>query len=408
MKGKVKQLFFSFLMVFSFFHLELHAGELFRYKYPLGSQYKILSEIEEEVYFNGQFSHQSKITNKVSTSVVETVGGEKGRISALFYITEDFLFNNQHFNQLTTTHQSDFLRDQYGFYSEDEDDIMPVVRNAPLFPEQPLEEGESWTGQGYEVHDFSGAPFFIDPPFRFPVLINYTYQGKFQKEGKWYDQIKIQYSIFYNYTPPSPKNKIYPKRITGFSNQILLWDNEAGRPHFYSEEFHHVIITNTGEELEYKGTAQAIVLDSEKMDGKKLKKELKKELDRAGLKGIAIVEKEEGIALVFDNIQFYPDSSQILPTEESKLKKIAEILNKYKERDIRVTGHTANVGRKKEQDLLSVERATVIAEYLIDRGVRKKNQIMIEGKGSRDPIASNETEEGRRKNRRVEILILEN
>lgn len=406
MQTRVKFIFF--LLVVPFFQPTLFADEVFRYKYPQGTKYRILSEVEEEVLINGRFSHHSKITNKVSTSIVETLSGKSGRIVATFYVTEDFLFNNQHFNQLTETYQSDFVRDSLGVYSDDEDDIMPVVRNAPRFPEHPIKEGESWSAEGFEVHDFSREPFFLHEPFRFPVLIHYTYQGKFEKEGKLYDQIKIKYSIFHTHNPPSPRRIPYPKRIMGFSDQILLWDNEAGRPHFYSEEFHHIVTTSDGNEIEFKGRAQALVLDSKELNAVKLKKELSKELNHEGLKGISIVEKEEGLALIIDNIQFYPDSSKILPGEELKLKKISDILAKYKERDIRITGHTADVGNFEEQEQLSIERATIIAKSFIQQGVRKESQIMIAGKGSREPIASNHTEEGRKKNRRVEILILEN
>ena len=150
------------------------------------------------------------------------------------------------------------------------------------------------------------------------------------------------------------------------------------------------------------------MLDSQEMDKKNLKDEISKELEASGLGNVKVVEKAEGLALILDNIQFYPYSSLILPGEEKKLDAIAAILNQYKERDIKITGHTAKAGTVQEQDKLSLERATVIADHFIKTNVRQPVQILIEGKGSREPIASNSNEIGRKKNRRVEILILEN
>ena len=75
--------------------------------------------------------------------------------------------------------------------------------------------------------------------------------------------------------------------------------------------------------------------------------------------------------------------------------------------DIRVVGHTAEAGTAKKRLQLSLDRAGRVAEELIRRRARTVEQILIEGKGSEEPIASNETEEGRRLNRRVEIIIVD-
>ena len=53
-------------------------------------------------------------------------------------------------------------------------------------------------------------------------------------------------------------------------------------------------------------------------------------------------------------------------------------------------------------------RGDLVADYLLEKGVRDPQEIIVEGKGAQEPVASNETPEGMRKNRRVEITILEN
>jgi outer membrane protein OmpA-like peptidoglycan-associated protein len=57
---------------------------------------------------------------------------------------------------------------------------------------------------------------------------------------------------------------------------------------------------------------------------------------------------------------------------------------------------------------LSIDRARTVADYLLSKNVRSADRIVIRGYGAEAPIADNSTEEGMRRNRRVEITILEN
>jgi outer membrane protein OmpA-like peptidoglycan-associated protein len=74
-----------------------------------------------------------------------------------------------------------------------------------------------------------------------------------------------------------------------------------------------------------------------------------------------------------------------------------------------VGGHTAHSGgTENSRQQLSRERASAVASYLIERGIRTPDRVMSRGYGSQIPVADNGTEAGRKKNRRVEIIILEN
>ena len=73
-----------------------------------------------------------------------------------------------------------------------------------------------------------------------------------------------------------------------------------------------------------------------------------------------------------------------------------------------ITGHTALAGTESGRERLSLERARVTARALIELGARREDQIVIRGMGAREPVAGNDTEAGRRLNRRVEITLLEN
>jgi outer membrane protein OmpA-like peptidoglycan-associated protein len=116
------------------------------------------------------------------------------------------------------------------------------------------------------------------------------------------------------------------------------------------------------------------------------------------------------VTITIENVQFPPNSDTLLAAEQEKLKRIAEILKKFSDRDISVTGHAARAPGYTEQQYqaLSEQRARAVADYLLSLGARSPEQMVSRGMGARVPLGDNSTEEGMRKNRRVEITILEN
>jgi len=81
-------------------------------------------------------------------------------------------------------------------------------------------------------------------------------------------------------------------------------------------------------------------------------------------------------------------------------------LKGYESKKLLIQGHTADVGDKKSQQELSLKRAKAVGDYFVRKGVVKAPQLVIEGKGGSVPLAKNDTDEGRAKNRRVEITLL--
>ncbi len=92
--------------------------------------------------------------------------------------------------------------------------------------------------------------------------------------------------------------------------------------------------------------------------------------------------------------------SQFLPT----FQKIAEVLQQYDKTIVYVVGHTDSTGSAALNQRLSEQRADAVAAYLNARGVDAA-RLRTEGRGAREPLADNATEEGRRQNRRVDIVI---
>ncbi len=102
---------------------------------------------------------------------------------------------------------------------------------------------------------------------------------------------------------------------------------------------------------------------------------------------------------------FEVDSDRIKPGFYSTMGKIADIVNRYGKTELSVAGHTDNTGSAEHNQDLSERRALAVDRYLTGAGVHQE-RISTAGFGKNQPIASNETDVGRRLNRRVDIVIL--
>ncbi len=106
-----------------------------------------------------------------------------------------------------------------------------------------------------------------------------------------------------------------------------------------------------------------------------------------------------------EDILFDVDSAQVNPRLRADLLTVAQSLRKYPDSTVQVIGHTDNTGSAAYNQALSERRAAAVADVLMQGGVPFERIVAI-GRGEDQPVASNLTEEGRAKNRRVEIVIL--
>jgi len=124
--------------------------------------------------------------------------------------------------------------------------------------------------------------------------------------------------------------------------------------------------------------------------------------------GIDVTESDNGQAILVnlpDGVTFDVDSSTLKPQFRTTLDEIANSLKRYPNSLIDVYGHTDSTGSDQYNQTLSERRASTVANYLITRGVAG-TRIRSQGYGETMPIASNDTAEGRARNRRVEIKIV--
>jgi len=118
-------------------------------------------------------------------------------------------------------------------------------------------------------------------------------------------------------------------------------------------------------------------------------------------------ETSRGVMVNLPSVNFRFDSADLTPDGQNRVDQIAGIVTReVPNRRITIEGHASRESAAQEayNQRLSERRAETVADALVREGVRG-NQISSRGLGTRSPIASNETEEGRRQNRRVEVII---
>jgi len=122
-------------------------------------------------------------------------------------------------------------------------------------------------------------------------------------------------------------------------------------------------------------------------------------------KDIALSVPLEGAKVTLGAMTFDTNTSDLKPSSFSTLDQIVDYLTKNYELKIEISGHTDNVGNKKKNQLLSEERAKSVEKYLLEKGI-SQDRLQSKGYGFSQPLETNSTKEGRRKNRRVEFKIL--
>jgi len=387
--------------------------QTFEFRHTANTQYRIISVASQDVYYNGILSHRGETLNRIMVQVTDVVNG-RGVHNAVFQTSDRMFYSspyrlgeNVSVYNWSREYSSVFERDRFGTLTIAPQYYMPVKRNVPVFPNRNLNAGDRWSVDGYEVHDFSDA-FGIAQPYVIPFRANYQYIGERLYREIAYPAITVNYRI--EYSPAPVRGAIYPVNIEGEFDQVIYWDRSIGQPRAQDERFRITFVLSNGHQIEFRGTSLSELVESPIMNRDRLVQEITGEIGRLGLGDVNVRAVEEGVSISLENIQFYANSQRMLPGEQEKLDRIAAILNRYRDRDIMVSGHTALAGTEEERMILSQTRARSVADYLITRNVRTAERIVVRGFGAEKPLpdADNNTEEGRRRNRRVEITILEN
>jgi outer membrane protein OmpA-like peptidoglycan-associated protein len=129
---------------------------------------------------------------------------------------------------------------------------------------------------------------------------------------------------------------------------------------------------------------------------------LKKSTAQDKLLELQLTEAEREIILAFGSIEFVTGTADLVPGASMGIDLLATYLEKYPEKKVTLEGHTDSTGSAELNKKLSQERADFIRNVLISKGVAA-DRITAIGYGQSQPVASNSSQSGRQKNRRIDI-----
>jgi outer membrane protein OmpA-like peptidoglycan-associated protein len=126
---------------------------------------------------------------------------------------------------------------------------------------------------------------------------------------------------------------------------------------------------------------------------------------QAKVPGAVVTREGEGLVVTFESgLLFDFDSDRLREASKENLNNLASSLAQFGDSKLLLVGHTDDVGSDTYNEDLSRRRANAVASYLISRGV-PSSRVATSGRGEAEPIAPNDTDANRQKNRRVEVAI---
>lgn len=422
-KRQIVPFILFFIFSFSFFSQQ-DDGILFQFSHKKGDAFSHISTVYEEAYYNGRLNNKTEFINRTSSTVLDILedGSE--------YLQTDYMTTQNSLIQRTGDTLSwgeensvNLYRKKTGEFYNCSSDFLPTVRNVPSFPDSTIQIGQSWQAKGLEVHDCREL-FQMNQALSIPFTATYTYSGtvsastennsknathieeNVQNENKILHIIDVYYEFFQDNTSGQfYKNSTFAG-ARGYAKQKIYWDTQKNEIDHFQEEFQIKMVDFYGNTYIFNGQSQGEVTGFTSVNSQANVKKLQETFKNYNLDNVNVSQGEKGLTLSIENIQFEPDSDKLLPSEQKKLQKIGEVLKQFNN-DLLITGHCAERGTESARQVLSENRAKSVADFLIKNNIRSEYHIFTQGKGSTQPVASNATEEGRSRNRRVEITIMD-
>jgi flagellar motor protein MotB len=283
---------------------------------------------------------------------------------------------------------------------------IEYLHGIPSFAQKEILKGEQWTQDGSV--DFDLQSFGYSKPLLINVKVTYTFLDMATIDDRNYWHIKAEWYPFWIPDQATSK-RTGISRISGYSILDLYWDNKSGCPkratlteetqYRFNEKTSVLVKKETNEDFK---TVTDIIRE-------KVVEQLNEQIKTQNVQNVEVKQSDEGIVLSIENIQFAAESAVLEDTEKAKLKKIGTLLSALTDRKLSVIGHAANIAGSDQNELvtLSTARAQSVADFLVESGFKPADMIVASGLGGSKPLDTNETPEGRSKNRRVEIVIID-
>lgn len=359
-----------------------YTGLLSREVQSFVSEDKSMSS-DKSIYYDG-FFYVVQDTKHKKRVVLE---GIRDSISSAFKITED------------------------GELIMIQDNGYPSFRSFPSYPSAKVKPGDSWQSKGMRAVD----PLNNGTVTKIPILVQYTFEREDVYNGEDVYILSAKWATRYGISYFDSEGDPSLKSAQGKHDATIIVSKKVGNALVVRDTVDETFVYEDGNQIRLKGTISLFT----KYPPAYNKKEIINAVNRGvaskatGVQSsevngsdVSVQDTDKGVRLVMNNLMFKADSAELLAGEKSRLDKIAEILKKAPESQYLIEGHTADTGNAAGEKKLSEERAKAIARELVARGIPAQ-QFICRGLGSSMPVADNNTAEGKSRNRRVEITILQ-
>lgn len=386
-----------FILFSSLFLLSIPIySDYFFVNYDENEKYELSVRSNFKVYLNGKYKGLQVNETKGILNVM-SLGDGKININGNIYRYKKTIRENLNIgNMIDEIEKCSFILHRTGSITNSTNPSFPPLQGIPSFPEEEIKVGDI-----YKTFGRAGVTFFDENKvITVSIIPTIKYSGHKAFMGYKYDFFEISYQ----YGQMISSGNIHKAR--GFHNLKLYFDQSKMQPVYMEDHFVEEFELNNGDKIKRDGFILYFYKFIVPMNKKLVINDIKKEIDKEILKDIEIKENEEGISITINNLKFKPNSTELLESEKNKIRELALMLKKIKDRSFMIIGHTALAGTEEARMKLSLERAMSITRSLIDNGIDPK-KLFYAGKGAKEPIAPNDTEENMKKNRRVEIIILE-
>ena len=405
-------------------------------QYTGGKSYILVERTDLRRYENGKYIG---LTSRETKSYItpEQQNGSTWLYDGSFYVDEATKHNSMEVRGgVNEAVESKFTIDKNGHFTMIVDNGFPSFRSFPSYTNQELFTGAKWVSKSERSVDPLNKGKFT----KIPMTVEYTFAGEdvFNEEPVYV--INAQWATRYTANNYDMDGDPELKGAQGSHIAKIFISQKTGAAVYVRDSVNEAFMYSNGKQIVNKGTINLFTKYPPTFDRTEVYSSIAKNFGTSGgsgngygkydeefrvnttapgpnlksdfgkvIKGndkIKIENTSSGLKFTMEDLKFHPDSAQLLPEEIDKIKTIADILSNAKNRMFLIEGHTARTGYTEGEDKLSVERAKTIANLLFDNGI-ELDKMICRGSGSRKPIDSNDTPEGRARNRRVEITILE-
>jgi outer membrane protein OmpA-like peptidoglycan-associated protein len=383
--------------------------------------YTLVERSDFSRYDNGKYS--GHVYREVRASIVpqELNEGDQFCYRGNFFVLEETLRDMRESAQgvdAVIPVSFEVFRD--GDLHIDNDQGFPSLRGFPAYPGEAVRPGATWTAQGSRAVD----PLNQGQAVVVPLIAEYEYRGAELYRGVSVHHITAKYGSRYQgggaagtFTGLRGTHIVdillrvsdgLPLMMRDTLDETYTWPNGATvRFRGFTLTFGEgTIPLNRGTVIASLGNTfggrpeppARPAAAPPAQEALIIPRELGGDIDLASV--------PEGIKLTIRDIRFVPDSEEFLPAERPRLDLLAEALKQIPGRTFLVEGHTAAIGRPDGERELSIGRARHMVDELVRRGI-PADRFIYTGWGGTKPLGDNASDEGRARNRRVEITILE-